>query len=97
LGNNFKKAGDINKASQGLSQKDFKILMSHDRTGNMKKDHDKIFISRFPVIPTTEWFTEIPDISNGVGAICVQTMGRIENMGRYVYVNRGWISRLSGE
>jgi hypothetical protein len=30
------------------------------------------------------------------GAICVQTMGRLyENMGRYVYVNRLWISRLS--
>ena len=29
-GNNFKKAGDINKASANLTQDDFKILMSHD-------------------------------------------------------------------
>jgi hypothetical protein len=29
LGHNFKKAGDINKASEGLKE-EFKILMSHD-------------------------------------------------------------------
>jgi hypothetical protein len=53
MGNNFKKAGDINKAPRAKS-KDFKILMSHDPSHweHEVKDHDKIFISRFPVIPT---------------------------------------------
>jgi hypothetical protein len=37
MGTKFQKAGDINKASDGVRQEDFKILMSHDLvTGIMK-------------------------------------------------------------
>jgi hypothetical protein len=36
LGTKFQKAGDINKASDGVRQEDFKILMSHDPVGIMK-------------------------------------------------------------
>jgi predicted MPP superfamily phosphohydrolase len=35
-------------------------------------------------------------LSNGVYAICLYTMGWYENLGRYVYVNRGLISCFPG-
>jgi hypothetical protein len=55
------------------------------------KDHDKIFISRFQVIPRNAVWHKIPGYFKWSLAICVQTMGRMyENMGRYVYVNRGF-------
>jgi hypothetical protein len=52
MGNNFKKAGDINKASQGLSQKILKFWWAMIHWEHEVKDHDKIFISRFQVIRT---------------------------------------------
>lgn len=44
-GHNFKKAGDLNKASNGLTSNDFKILMSHDPShwDYEVQHHDKNF------------------------------------------------------
>lgn len=94
-GNNFKKAGDINKASQGLSQKDFKILMSHDPSHweHEVKDHDKNFhLTLSGHTHGMQFGIEIPGYFKWSLAQYVykQWAGLYENMGRYVYVNRGF-------
>lgn len=94
-GNNFKKAGDINKASEGLSQNDFKILMSHDPSHweHEVKDHDKIFhLTLSGHTHGMQFGIEIPGYFKWSLAQYVykQWAGLYENMGRYVYVNRGF-------
>ena len=94
-GNNFKKAGDINKASQGLSQKDFKILMSHDPSHweHEVKDHDKNFhLTLSGHTHGMQFGIEIPGYFKWSLAQYVykQWAGLYENRGRYVYVNRGF-------
>jgi predicted MPP superfamily phosphohydrolase len=94
-GNNFKKAGDINKASEGLSQKDFKILMSHDPSHweHEVKDHDKNFhLTLSGHTHGMQFGIEIPGYFKWSLAQYVykQWAGLYENMGRYVYVNRGF-------
>ncbi|MFV8352856.1 metallophosphoesterase [Flavobacterium sp. XS2P14] len=94
-GNNFKKAGDINKASEGLSQKDFKILMSHDPSHweHEVKDHDKNFhLTLSGHTHGMQFGIEIPGYFKWSLAQYVykQWAGLYESMGRYVYVNRGF-------
>nr|WP_309759144.1 metallophosphoesterase [Flavobacterium sp.] len=94
-GNNFKKAGDINKASEGLSQNDFKILMSHDPSHweHEVKDHDKNFhLTLSGHTHGMQFGIEIPGYFKWSLAQYVykQWAGLYENMGRYVYVNRGF-------
>jgi hypothetical protein len=94
-GQNFKKAGDINKASEGVNQEDFKILMSHDPShwDYEIKNHDKNFHLTFSGHTHGMQFgIEIPGYFKWSLAQYVysQWAGLYENLGRYVYVNRGF-------
>jgi len=94
-GQNFKKAGDLNKASQGVNQDDFKVLMSHDPSHweYEIKNHPKNFHLTFSGHTHGMQFgIEIPGYFKWSLAqyIYKQWAGLYENVGRYVYVNRGF-------
>ncbi|MES2574571.1 MAG: metallophosphoesterase [Bacteroidota bacterium] len=91
----FKKAGDLNKASENLNKEDFKILMSHDPSHwEMEvKNHPKNF--HLTLSGHTHGFQfgiEIPGIIkwSPVEYVYKQWAGLYENLGRYIYVNRGF-------
>lgn len=91
----FKKAGDLNKASENLTKEDFKILMSHDPSHwEMEvKDHPKNF--HLTLSGHTHGFQfgiEIPGIIkwSPVEYVYKQWAGLYENLGKYIYVNRGF-------
>lgn len=94
-GYNFKKAGDIDKASEGLTRNDFKILMSHDPShwDEVVKKHPKNF--QFTLSGHTHGFQfgiEIPGFLkwSPVQYIYKQWAGLYSEFGRYIYVNRGF-------
>ncbi|MCF8319677.1 MAG: metallophosphoesterase [Flavobacterium sp.] len=94
-GNNFKKAGDINKASANLTKDDFKILMSHDPSHweYEVKDHEKNFhLTLSGHTHGMQFGIEIPGYFKWslVQYVYKQWAGLYENKGRYVYVNRGF-------
>jgi predicted MPP superfamily phosphohydrolase len=94
-GVNFKKAGDLNKASAGVAQDDFKILMSHDPShwDAEIKEHPKNFHLTFAGHTHGMQFgIEIPGYFKWSLAqyIYKQWAGLYENLGRYIYVNRGF-------
>jgi hypothetical protein len=94
-GHNFKKAGDINKASQGVKQEDFKILMSHDPShwDYEIKNHKKNFhLTLSGHTHGMQFGIEIPGYFKWSLAqyVYAQWAGLYENLGRYVYVNRGF-------
>ena len=94
-GQNFKKAGDINKASEQLNKEDFKILMSHDPShwDYEIKNHDKNFhLTLSGHTHGMQFGIEIPGYFKWSLAQYVYTQwaGLYENVGRYVYVNRGF-------
>jgi predicted MPP superfamily phosphohydrolase len=70
LGTKFQKAGDINKASDGVRrQEDFKILMSHDPShwDYEIKNHEKNFhLTLSGHTHGMQFGIEIPVISSGV-------------------------------
>lgn len=91
----FKKVGDLNKASEGLTKEDFKILMSHDPSHwEMEvKNHPKHF--HLTLSGHTHGFQfgiEIPGFFkwSPVEYVYKQWAGLYENVGRYIYVNRGF-------
>jgi predicted MPP superfamily phosphohydrolase len=94
-GNNFKKVGDINLASANLTKDDFKIVMSHDPSHweYEIKNHIKHF--QLTLSGHTHGFQfgiEIPGVIrwSPIQYIYKQWAGLYENLGRYVYVNRGF-------
>jgi len=94
-GNNFKKAGDLKKASAALDEKEFKILMSHDPShwDFEIKDHSKNFHLTFSGHTHGMQFgIEIPGYFKWSLAqyVYAQWAGLYEHLGRYVYVNRGF-------
>jgi predicted MPP superfamily phosphohydrolase len=94
-GQNFKKAGDINLASQGVHQEDFKILMSHDPShwDYEIKNHEKNFhLTLSGHTHGMQFGIEIPGYFKWSLAqyVYAQWAGLYENLGRYVYVNRGF-------
>ena len=94
-GKNFKQAGDLNKASEGLSNEDFKILMSHDPSHweYEVKNHDKNFqLTLSGHTHGLQFGIEIPGIISWspVQYVYKQWAGLYENLGRYIYVNRGF-------
>ena len=94
-GHNFKKAGDINKASQDVAQEDFKILMSHDPShwDYEIKNHEKNFhLTLAGHTHGMQFGIEIPGYFKWSLAqyVYAQWAGLYENLGRYVYVNRGF-------
>lgn len=94
-GHNFKKAGDIIKASEQVAKEDFKILMSHDPShwDYEIKNHEKNFHLTFSGHTHGMQFgIEIPGYFKWSLAqyVYAQWAGLYENLGRYVYVNRGF-------
>ncbi|MBP4136520.1 metallophosphoesterase [Flavobacterium geliluteum] len=94
-GQNFKKAGDLNKASQNLAPDDFKIVMSHDPSHweYEIKEHPKNFhLTLSGHTHGMQFGIEIPGYFKWSLAqyIYKQWAGLYENAGRYVYVNRGF-------
>lgn len=94
-GRNFGEKGDITKASQNLTKEDFKILMSHDPSHweYVVKNHEKHF--QLTLSGHTHGFQfgiEIPGWIkwSPVQYVYKQWAGLYENLGRYVYVNRGF-------
>ena len=94
-GHNFKKVGDVNLASANLTKEDFKILMSHDPShwDYEVKNHEKNF--QLTLSGHTHGFQfgiEIPGVIkwSPIQYIYKQWAGLYENMGRYIYVNRGF-------
>ena len=94
-GHNFKQAGDLNKAAQHLSKEDFKILMSHDPShwNQIVQHDDKHFqLTLSGHTHGMQFGIEIPGYFKWSLAQYVykQWAGLYENLGRYVYVNRGF-------
>ncbi|UUC46660.1 metallophosphoesterase [Flavobacterium cerinum] len=91
----FRQAGDLHKASEGLSQKDFKILMSHDPShwdAEVKK-HDKHFhLTLSGHTHGLQFGIEIPGLIkwSPIEYVYKQWAGLYEEMGKYIYVNRGF-------
>lgn len=94
-GHNFKQAGDLDKAATGLTKEDFKILMSHDPSHweHVVKNDDKHFhLTLSGHTHGMQFGIEIPGYFKWSLAQYVykQWAGLYENLGRYVYVNRGF-------
>ncbi len=94
-GHNFKRAGDINKAATGLSNNDFKILMSHDPSHweYEVQHHEKNFhLTLSGHTHGMQFGIEIPGYFKWslVQYVYKQWAGLYQNKGRYVYVNRGF-------
>lgn len=94
-GKNFKQAGDLSKASEGLTKEDFKILMSHDPSHweYEVKNHEKHFhLTLSGHTHGLQFGIEIPGFFkwSPVEYVYKQWAGLYENLGRYVYVNRGF-------
>jgi len=94
-GHNFKKAGDLNKASGALGKEDFKILMSHDPSHwDLEVQHDPRHY-QLTLSGHTHGFQfgiEIPGFIkwSPVQYVYKQWAGLYNNLGRYIYVNRGF-------
>ncbi|PKB16213.1 metallophosphoesterase [Flavobacterium sp. 5] len=94
-GRNFKQAGDLNKASQQLGKEDFKILMSHDPSHwdeVVQHDEKHYQLTLSGHTHGMQFGIEIPGFFKWSLAQYVykQWAGLYENLGRYVYVNRGF-------
>lgn len=94
-GKHFGEYGDINKASEGIDSKDFKILMSHDPSHweHQAKTHEKnIQLTLSGHTHGMQFGIEIPGYFKWSLAqyIYKQWAGLYQEMGRYIYVNRGF-------
>ncbi|MEY2693157.1 MAG: hypothetical protein RIT03_1548 [Bacteroidota bacterium] len=94
-GHNFKKAGDLTKAMQGLSPDEFKILMSHDPSHweyETKKHDKKVHLTFSGHTHGMQFGIEIPGYFKWSLAQFVykQWAGLYEEFGKYIYVNRGF-------
>jgi predicted MPP superfamily phosphohydrolase len=94
-GQNFKQAGDLNKAAGQLKKEDFKILMTHDPSHweHVVQHDDKHFhLTLSGHTHGMQFGIEIPGYFKWSLAQYVykQWAGLYENLGRYVYVNRGF-------
>ncbi len=91
----FKKAGDLNKASAGLNQNDFKILMSHDPSHWEVEVKEHSMHYHLTLSGHTHGFQfgiEIPGIIkwSPVEYVYKQWAGLYEHANKYIYVNRGF-------
>ncbi|MBD0724328.1 phosphoesterase [Flavobacterium sp. L1I52] len=94
-GKNFKQAGDLEKASEGLRGNEFKILMSHDPSHweyEVKNDDMNYHLTLSGHTHGMQFGIEIPGYFKWSLAQYVykQWAGLYEHLGRYVYVNRGF-------
>lgn len=91
----FKQAGDLAKASQGVAKNDFKILMSHDPSHwehEVKNHADNYHLTLSGHTHGMQFGIEIPGFFkwSPVQYRYEQWAGLYENLGRYIYVNRGF-------
>lgn len=94
-GKHFKKAGDLKLASQGLSKEDFKILMTHDPShwdAEVQYHENNYHLTLSGHTHGFQFGIEIPGWIkwSPVQYVYKQWAGLYENMGRYIYVNRGF-------
>ncbi|MEY2869107.1 MAG: hypothetical protein RIR01_1587 [Bacteroidota bacterium] len=94
-GKNFKQAGDLAKASEGLENHDFKILMSHDPSHweyEVKNNEKNFHLTLSGHTHGMQFGIEIPGYFKWSLAqyVYAQWAGLYEHLGRYVYVNRGF-------
>jgi predicted MPP superfamily phosphohydrolase len=94
-GHNFKKAGDINLASEGLSSDDFKILLSHDPSHweyEVKNHPKKFHLTLSGHTHGMQFGIEIPGIIkwSPVQYVYKQWAGVYEHQQKYINVNRGF-------
>ncbi len=94
-GKNFKQAGDLNKASKGVLQDDFKILMSHDPSHweEEVKNHSKNYhLTLSGHTHGLQFGIEIPGFIkwSPVQYIYKQWAGIYKNNDRFINVNRGF-------
>ncbi|OYQ36372.1 phosphoesterase [Flavobacterium cyanobacteriorum] len=94
-GKGFKQAGDLKKASEGLGEKDFKILMSHDPSHweyEVKNNNNNYHLTLSGHTHGLQFGIEIPGVIkwSPVQYVYKQWAGLYENLGRYLYVNRGF-------
>jgi uncharacterized protein len=91
----FKKAGDLNKAAEGLQKEDFKILMSHDPShwdAEINKHSKDFHLTLSGHTHGLQFGIEIPGWFKWSPAQYVydQWAGLYEKAGKYIYVNRGF-------
>ncbi|NHN27453.1 metallophosphoesterase [Flavobacterium jejuense] len=94
-GKHFKKAGDLELASKGVKKEDFKILMSHDPShwdAEVQHDDNHYHLTLSGHTHGFQFGIEIPGWIkwSPVQYVYKQWAGLYENVGRYVYVNRGF-------
>jgi predicted MPP superfamily phosphohydrolase len=94
-GEGFKQAGDLTKASAGLRQEDFKILMSHDPSHweyEVKNSKGNYHLTLSGHTHGLQFGIEIPGIIkwSPVQYRYKQWAGLYRHLGRYIYVNRGF-------
>ena len=94
-GKHFKKAGDLNKASDGLVKEDFKILMSHDPShwdAEVNTHPQNFHLMLAGHTHGLQFGIEIPGVLKWSPAQYVydQWAGLYEKTGKYIYVNRGF-------
>ncbi|MCG1034845.1 metallophosphoesterase [Polaribacter sargassicola] len=94
-GKGFNQAGDLQKASKGINQKDFKILMSHDPSHwemKVKQDDFNYHLTLSGHTHGLQMGIEIPGWIKWSPSKFVykQWAGLYKEFGRYVNVNRGF-------
>jgi predicted MPP superfamily phosphohydrolase len=93
--NGFKQAGDLDKACEGISDKDFKILMSHDPShwqAKVKQDPRHFHLTLSGHTHGMQFGIEIPGIIkwSPIKYRYKNWAGIYEEFGRYINVNRGF-------
>ena len=93
--NGFKQAGDLDKACQGISEDDFKILMSHDPShwqSKVKKDPRHFHLTLSGHTHGMQFGIEIPGILkwSPIKYRYKNWAGIYEEFGRFINVNRGF-------
>jgi len=93
--NGFKQAGDLDKACEGISEKDFKILMSHDPShwqSKVKQDPRHFHLTLSGHTHGMQFGIEIPGIIkwSPIKYRYKNWAGIYEEFGRYLNVNRGF-------
>ncbi len=94
-GRNFRQAGDLRKASEGISKDDFKILMTHDPSHwdeEVKKNDHHYHLTLSGHTHGFQFGIEIPGFLkwSPVQYVYKQWAGMYEEFGKYVHVNRGF-------
>lgn len=93
--NGFKKAGDLDKACEGISKRDFKILLSHDPShwqSEVKKDPRNFHLTLSGHTHGMQFGIDIPGVFkwSPIKYRYENWAGIYQEFGRYINVNRGF-------